>query len=225
MTEQWRDVLGYEGWYQVSDQGRVKRVGNNKGAKVGRILSPKPDKYGYVRPMLSRGGDERKVGVHQLVMLAFVGACPAGKEVNHKNGIKTDNRLENLEYLNRMEHYRHTREVLGYPNPTVYADNRGEAAPKAKLTTNDVIVIRALIGKGECGFSEIARRFNVTEGAIRHIACGITWKHFVTPPVQFPGGLTDEHAARLCWFNAHGMDTMAAAAYRHHHMVIGQEWE
>lgn len=45
---------------------------------------------------------------------------------------------------------------------------------------------------------------------------------YIWEPEYFPGGLTDEHAARLCWFNAHGMESMAAASYKHHHMALNE---
>lgn len=91
----WRPISGHEG-YEVSDAGEV-RHGE-------RILSLQTDPNGYSRVLLGRGFNAR---VHRLVAQAFI-PNPDGKpEVNHKNGIKTDNRVENLEWATRNENQLH----------------------------------------------------------------------------------------------------------------------
>lgn len=116
--EIWKDIPGYEGRYQVSDQGRVRSCdraiefpayttgsgvyrGASKRVFKGRVLKPGRVKSGHLslplgRPLIGRM-------VHQLVLLAFVGPCPAGHEVLHLNHDPADNRLSNLRYGTRSE--------------------------------------------------------------------------------------------------------------------------
>ena len=104
LDERWLPVVGNDG-YLVSDQGRVKRI------KTGAIFSPESSVYRVVD--LRTVGASRTVLVHRLVMAAFGGPCPPGLCVNHKNGNKHDNRLDNLEYVTPRENSIHARDVLG----------------------------------------------------------------------------------------------------------------
>lgn len=102
VTETWKDIAGHEGRYAVSNRGRVRNI-------FGAIKAQRYDKYGYPRLNLFKG-DKTKLEirhVHALVAESFIGSRPEGREVNHKNGIKDDNRLENLEYVTRSENIRH----------------------------------------------------------------------------------------------------------------------
>ncbi|MCJ7859249.1 NUMOD4 motif-containing HNH endonuclease [Corynebacterium kalidii] len=108
--EIWKPIPGYEGYYEVSDQGRVKRVARMATDKSGRrkfyperIKSPRTEKrFGYKLAGLSVGGRGKSIRVHRLVMAAFVGPCPEGMEVCHNNGDPADNRLVNLRYDTRV---------------------------------------------------------------------------------------------------------------------------
>jgi hypothetical protein len=102
MSERWRDIPGYEGYYQVSDCGRVRRLsGRIKNRHwTGRIIRPgyagRERCYAFVR--LSQDGTARNWYVHDLVLLAFVGSKPAGLEVCHGAEGKSNNHLTNLSY-------------------------------------------------------------------------------------------------------------------------------
>lgn len=129
MTEVWKDVLGYEGLYQISDRGRVKN------ARSGRVLKPHLLVNGYIQTMLSRGGKRRQPLVHRLVAEAFL-PTPAEEQnqINHKNGNKTDNRVENLEWCTAGENNRHRRHVLmldggGRPKRPVLCKETGTIYP------------------------------------------------------------------------------------------------
>ena len=104
-TENWTPIPGYEGSYEVSDLGRVRsldRVVKGPGGfpkrVKGTMLSPSTHPTGYKRVSLAKGGENITRGVHQLVMLAFVGARPEGMEVCHNDGNPANTRLENLRY-------------------------------------------------------------------------------------------------------------------------------
>lgn len=96
--EEWRDIPGYEGLYQVSNFGRVKSL-HYKMTNQERILVPVPDRIGYLRVKF-----KSKVKlVHRLVWETFNGPIPAGFEVNHINEDKSDNRLANLNLLTHKD--------------------------------------------------------------------------------------------------------------------------
>lgn len=98
--EEWRNIKDYEGFYQVSNLGRVRsldRVINNRFFK-GQIRKPKLDRYGYLVVNLSMNKKAKFYTIHRLVAKAFLESPNNFPEVNHKNEIKTDNRVENLEW-------------------------------------------------------------------------------------------------------------------------------
>lgn len=103
--EVWKDVKGYEGFYQVSDKGRIRSVDRmieyKDGAKhfwSGRVLKLSRNKNGYYTITLYKEGAENGYGVHRLVAQAFIPNLDNLPQVNHKNEVKTDNRAENLEW-------------------------------------------------------------------------------------------------------------------------------
>ena len=97
MAEQWRDIAGYEGIYQVSDQGQVRNTQTSK------ILQPIKMKNGRLYVTLSSDGFSRKFTVHALVAFAFLGDRPPEREITHKDGDYTNNQVSNLEYVTRQQ--------------------------------------------------------------------------------------------------------------------------
>lgn len=104
--EKWKDITGYEGLYQVSDQGQVRSLDrmNGRGFNVfGVILKPNPDRKGYLGVSLYSGSKEtrRRRLIHQLVAEEFIGPRPKGLDVCHNDGDKTNNVPSNLRYDTR----------------------------------------------------------------------------------------------------------------------------
>jgi len=110
-TEEWRAIPGYEGLYEVSDQGNVRRIVENSA----RLLRPSVSNSGYQTVSLSKRGRQRSYFVHQLVTLAFIGPEPLPDiQVHHINSNREDNRAVNLEYLTRAENMYHTIGPRGF---------------------------------------------------------------------------------------------------------------
>jgi hypothetical protein len=166
--ERWLPVLGYEDWYEVSDLGRFRRIVATPGTRAGRILKGCMRTDGYWSIALHTGPGMRKTfNAHRLVIASFVGPCPDGFNVHHKNFVRADNRLVNLEYVPHKANIGHS----------VTAGRRasGERHPMAKLTEADVRTIRALLPT--LPVQRLAERFGVTIHTIYDIKHGNHWKH------------------------------------------------
>ena len=172
MKEQWHHVVGYEGYYQISNAGRMRRIARAPGATLGHIAKPQKTNAGYFRVALSRNNKKRLFSVHRLVLLAFLGPAPSpGHQANHLNGDKSDNRLCNLEWLTASENRQHAFAALGHQGP------RGERCGNSKLTEQEVKEIRHLYATGRYTQSELGRYFKVTESNITMIILRRSWMH------------------------------------------------
>lgn len=165
-TEEWRDVVGYEGIYSVSNLGRVKRV---QGTRRERILRP-DQSAAYYRVDLSKNNRHRKESIHTLVAQSFIGARPTGNEVNHKDANKRNNRLSNLEYLSKHEHTADQWEKGQQPN-------FGEAVHTSRLTTEDVLTMRKERAEIGTTYRAFAMRYGISFWHVRCIIKRKAWKH------------------------------------------------
>jgi hypothetical protein len=165
--EQWRPVIGYEGLYEVSDLGRIRRAApdtlGRRSTHPGRVLTP--IKSPYLQVTLSKGSrrTRRTEVVHRLVAAAFLGPRVAGQQINHRDGDKHNPRADNLEYVTNLENAQHAARVGLY--------QRGEDKPNAKLSREAVEEIRTSTESG----AALARRFGVTRGAIYHVRKARNW--------------------------------------------------
>ena len=100
--EEWRPVSRYEGLYEVSNLGRIRRLAGSPQCWKTRVLCG-GTRNGYLSICLYRDGIGKKFSVHRLVLMAFVGAAPPGTEGTHKDHDRTNARLSNLEYLTHSE--------------------------------------------------------------------------------------------------------------------------
>lgn len=176
VKEIWKDIEGHEKTYQVSNIGRVrskdkiKRNGNGNWLHRGMIRKLGLNEFGYYVCSISIGGSRMKLAkVHRLVAIAFVPRVPGKNDINHKNGIKTDNRPSNLEWCTRAENTKHAWST-GLIKPSY-----GENCHKAKLSEKEVLKIRRITKK----FSqrELAKMFNISRRNIRAILFRESWRH------------------------------------------------
>jgi len=129
MTRTWCDIRGLEGRYQVSSDGYVRSLPDIDARgrfMLGRILRASLSDKGYPRVVL----DGQTHRVHRLVARAFLPNLAGLPQVNHKNGVKTDNRAANLEWCDNAANQEHRHRVLGQPGGTT--GKRGIACKNSK---------------------------------------------------------------------------------------------
>ena len=160
--EEWLPVVGYEGLYEVSSLGNIRSLdryclGRDGRSELhrGKVLSACPGKRGYVVVALRGYGHIRRRSAHSIVAEAFLGRRPKGCDVLHLNGIRTDNRVENLRYGSRAENLHQTYEYGGKAGP-------------GKLSTDDVQSIRKMLRQGASPRA-IADEYGVNNAAVYHI--------------------------------------------------------
>lgn len=173
MSERWKAVVGFEGYYEVSSLGRVRSVSRtmwrlNRWGDIapqrlhGRILRPSwARKYLYLP--LKKDGVQYGRAVHRLVLESFVGLRPAGKQAAHGDGNSANNRLTNLSWKTPKENYE-DKERHG----TVL---RGARHPGTELSDRTVGCIRRRYSKGGNQY-DLAAEFGVSQQHISNIVCG-----------------------------------------------------
>lgn len=154
--------------YGISREGRVFRIEDTRQRKAPYELSQHHNRYGYLQVGLVLNGEQKKVVTHLLVLEAFCGPRPNGMEACHFNGVRDDNRAENLRWdtpsANQRDKYRHGTMP------------RGDSHVLSLLSKGDVEWIRAF-PKRKGMFSEMARRLQVSKSAIRRAYRGDSWAH------------------------------------------------
>lgn len=181
MEEIWKDIPGYEGSYQVSNMGRVRSLprkrarqrANYKDGFVtipGVVLKPFKDRRGYPKVRLYPVKNRNQPRVHQLVAEAFIPNPENKRTVNHINGVKDDNRLENLEWATDSENIKHSFDI----GTRKYIVGSG----KSKLKPHEVLEIRRLFTFYGVSQKDIHSMYSdkISFHAIKEITCYLTWK-------------------------------------------------
>jgi hypothetical protein len=175
-NEVWKPVPGYEGFYEVSDLGRVKSIGRIIKDRWGkdrfapeRVLVVSYTLAGYGHVLLYRNGVRITRTVHVLVAATFIGPR-SDASINHIDGDKRNNRPSNLEYCSVATNNRHALDNRLRVNP------RGERHGRSKLSQDQVLEIRSRVASGELQF-RVAQNFGVTKQTVCKIVNRQKWQH------------------------------------------------
>lgn len=187
MNEIWKQIPGYENYYEVSNLGRVRSLerlvtpSGRKSVKKGKILSPRPDKNGYLITCLCIDGVESTKKVHRLVALAFIGSSDL--QVNHIDCCKINNHISNLEYVTNQENRDHAvanGRMHGKTNPNRSNNNPNNVAKyntkKAKKLTPELVKQIKVLRETGFTYASIGKQFGISANTTRKVCLGITWK-------------------------------------------------
>lgn len=175
----WRPIIDYEGLYEVSNLGGVRSVTRRiPHARYGTVVrhgygkKASLDKYGYLQLTLSKLDAGKCFRVHRLVAEAFIGPSPQDRPcINHKDGNKLNNAVENLEWCSSGENTRHAHKS------GLVRKRLGEEGTRAKLTNEQVREIRRLYAERIVPHKEIAARFGIGWKYVWEIGSGKGWGH------------------------------------------------
>lgn len=168
--ENWKSVVGYEGVYEISDHGRVKRISLPSGKPLNRLLKQSISKQGYLVVGLCSNSKPKVFGVHRLVAFAFIGGPPSNRHVvAHNDGDKKNNNLSNLRWASPSENLYDT---------VLHGTNHGKYyGRKSSFSDRDIEEIRA----SNIGAKRLSEIYGVSYGTILQILKGQTYRHLIEP--------------------------------------------
>ena len=183
LTEIWKPIPKYEKYYQVSNLGRVKslerdaiyrRDSNRTYYKKERIINQHVDRKGYLKVKLYNGAAKGEtIGVHRLVAKAFIQNIHNLSQVNHINGVKSDNFVENLEWVTHRYNVQHAYNT-GLKKPENY---KGSGNKTSKLVEQQVIGIRNEYETGNTSITKLSKKYNTCVSNVSSILKRNTWTH------------------------------------------------
>lgn len=166
--DMWREIPFTGGQYMVSRDGQVKT------AKTGRILKPNIDARGYERVCLFKFNREKRYKVHRLVAITFIPNADNKPQVNHKDGNKRNNSVENLEWVTNEENMHHSRENGLHDGHRRFCESRKKRIIATHIDSGKQMVFDSILAArnaiGTCHIQEVLK-------GIRHQAKGYTFRY------------------------------------------------
>jgi hypothetical protein len=182
-SEIWLPIPSLNNLYEASNFGRIRRSANDKRRKSitpGHILKQQINKRnGYLivtaRPEINK---QVNIRVHRIIAEAFYGKCPEGFVVNHKDGNKENNCIENLEYVTPAQNNQHALDnKLRKPADMKEKSPKGENHYNSKITIKEVINICKIRKETNMGSRKMEKLLGISKGTINSIIYGKSWKH------------------------------------------------
>jgi hypothetical protein len=161
---EWKPVIGFEKFYEVSDEGQVRRIAQGRGTRVGKVLKPQVDRKGYRSIMTCVAGVKRVISLHRAVLDAFVGPQPT-MEANHENGDKSNCALSNLVWMTPVQNKVHMYQT---------------GLRKRQLTDSEVEEIRTAYASGKVSQDELGKLYGVSQRLISGIVRGKVYGFKIT---------------------------------------------
>ena len=163
--EIWKDVLGYEGYYQISNLGNIKSVdryiksrSGNLFLRKGKPMFPAQNGNGYLHVILNKNNKPKNHRIHRMVALVFLPAQEHRTDVNHIDGNKLNNRVDNLEWTTHKENCDHSMNVLGNDLSGHGVKATSKTIKLKDKETNEII---------ECkSYAEAARKLGISHQVI-----------------------------------------------------------
>jgi len=171
--EIWKPVPGYEGLYEASTLGHVRslsRMGVDGRRLHGRLLSDRLNNNGYPSCVLCKDGKYSPQSIHRVIATTFLQPSNASFTTHHRNGIRSDNRVANLQLCAFSEHARH--HLVANP-----LNNRGSKNGQSKLTDDIVLAIRKEYASGTVLQRDLAERYSVSRCHVSDIVNRKRWRH------------------------------------------------
>lgn len=166
--EMWKEIPGTEGQYQISNYGKVRTV------KTGRVLTPAIDERGYERVCLFKYDRERRYKVHRLVAITFIPNPDNKPQVNHKDGNKRNNFVDNLEWVTNEENMRHANATGLREGHQRFCESRKKRIIATHIESGEEVVFDSILAaKKAIGTTHIQE---VLRG-LRYEAKGYTFRY------------------------------------------------
>jgi hypothetical protein len=190
MKDNLRPIKDFEGLYSITSDGRIWSHGRDAilgktGARSfpAKWLKSSPDAYGYRIAKLRKEGRQYTLKVHRLVLETWVGSAPTPDHVvNHKDFVRDNNHVDNLEWVTQKENVRHTVDQGRHFSP--FGDRGGEKHHKAKFTVEQILKVRLERSKGVT-YKSLAERYGVAISTIFSVCRHESWK--MCPNEWVPG--------------------------------------